>query len=227
MEAVEFALFTAEVIRCCHRHGVLWSVENPLSSKLWSFDPISKLHSLPGTADFFFDMCRYGSQFKKPTKILSNIAGLSKLSARCTRDHSHTAAQGTQKVFVDGISKHVRNTTLVGAYPAKLARGWAFLVSRALPPQSRIGSECFSRRFAADLEVALHGCHDGHAASAAARACHIRPPLSCFDASGKYVRPWADSETSPRCTEAEAYIKGNEVQFWHSRLGGRCWNKGS
>ena len=134
MEAVKFALFTAEVIRCCHRHGVLWSVENPLSSKLWSFDPVSKLHSLPGTAEIIFDMCHYGSQFKKPTKILSNIAGLSKLSARCTRNHNHTAAQGTQKVFVDGISKHVRNTTLFWCLSRKVGSNMG--VSRLSSPSS-------------------------------------------------------------------------------------------
>ena len=228
MEAVEFALFTAKVVRCCHRHGVLWSVENPQSSKLWAFHPISELYSLPGAAEIIFDMCCYGSPYKKPTKILSNVAGLCQLSQRCQGGHTHTIAQGSQVATIKGVSKHVANTTLAGAYPAKLARRWASIVSRALPPQSRCRSLCHGRQLAFDLEVGCSGLSDGAAACAAARGSDLRPPLSCFDAAGFYTRPWEEpKKSSPHCacSAAHTYLIGNEARFWHSKIGGRRWSK--
>ena len=46
--AVSLALFTAECVRLCHRCGVLWSIENPATSKLRNFSPISSLCGLGG-----------------------------------------------------------------------------------------------------------------------------------------------------------------------------------
>ena len=48
---VEFALFTVEVIRECSRCGILWTLENPASSKLFLFEPVAELAGLPGFID--------------------------------------------------------------------------------------------------------------------------------------------------------------------------------
>ena len=62
--AVTFALFTAEAIRTVQRVGGKWSLENPKSSRLWSFDPIFSLSGLKGARVVHFTVCAYGDAYK-------------------------------------------------------------------------------------------------------------------------------------------------------------------
>eukprot|EP00959_Pyramimonas_sp_CCMP1952_P149963 3138100-Pyramimonas_sp.AAC.1 len=60
--SVDMALFTAEVIKECDRCGVQWSLENPSSSKLFRFEPLAVLASLPDARYVSFDICGLGEK---------------------------------------------------------------------------------------------------------------------------------------------------------------------
>ena len=117
---VDFALFTSEVVRECFRCGLKFTVENPATSKIWSFDPIAHLAALPGVFHIDFDMCEFHVNHKKPTRLLTNMISLKSLSKRCSHARSHPALKGSA-------------TTKAGAYPPELCRQWAVLAAAECP----------------------------------------------------------------------------------------------
>ena len=136
-----FAAFTVQVCELCAKVGIPWSIENPKTSKIWN-GPLLRLHSIPGAAEVFYDSCMYGSQFKKPTKLLTTFSSLSLLARQCDGRHEHVLAQGSVKVLLPGgKSKWINRTTLAGAYEPLLCRKWAKLISRSAPPSAaKVGS---------------------------------------------------------------------------------------
>ncbi|CAE8613579.1 unnamed protein product [Polarella glacialis] len=68
--SVELALFAVAVARLASSLGIWWSIENPRSSRLWNFHPVSQSLQLPHTQWFDWDMCQYNSPHKKPTAIV-------------------------------------------------------------------------------------------------------------------------------------------------------------
>jgi len=119
----KFMQFTADIIQLCHSHGVGWSLENPAGSFLWSMPPIVEIAQLSGVRRFELDMCRFGSEHKKPTAILSS-ADLGPVALCCDRDtrpHNHEPLTGM--VEIQGAK--VFRTKLAQVYPAALCELWA------------------------------------------------------------------------------------------------------
>ena len=74
-----FAAFMVNVVELCHSVGIPWSMENPKTCKIWE-GTLLRLHALPGAVEVFYDMCMYGSVYKKPTQLLTSFQCLSKFS---------------------------------------------------------------------------------------------------------------------------------------------------
>ena len=146
----ELAALTAELCCLCSRHGVMWSIENPRSSRLWEFPLFDVLYSLPNAHCIDFDMCCYGTDYKKPTRILTNWSCLDQLHAVCTHVRHTTVLKGKVRVVEPGGSRWVNRTTLAGAYPPDLVHAWA---SATVP--KRLNRDD-SKKFGADDEWLLH-----------------------------------------------------------------------
>ena len=132
---VEAAIFSAEVIRECNRCKVFWSVENPATSKLFQFDPIAELQALPGFHEVVFNMCMYGTDSRKPTRIWTNAPFLSGLGRRCDGQHVHTQLSGNVRVRdANGQWRWRSRTELAGEYPQPLTQHWAELLRSNAPP---------------------------------------------------------------------------------------------
>lgn len=58
------------VIRRCLKQGIAGYLENPASSRLWDTPQIKKLLSDSRCKLITLDMCQYGCQWKKPTRLL-------------------------------------------------------------------------------------------------------------------------------------------------------------
>lgn len=58
------------VIRRCLKQGIAGYLENPASSRLWDTPQIKKLLSDSRCQLITLDMCQYGCQWKKPTRLL-------------------------------------------------------------------------------------------------------------------------------------------------------------
>ena len=138
---VELALFTTTAISLCRRLGILWSVENPASSRLWEFAPLHDVLRQSGNFPVTWDNCAFGEKFKKPTTLWTNFEALSSLGKRCCGGHRHEHLVGTERVQLSDGTWATRNKTEgAGAYSRQLCKQWSSLVASAAPRQARGGT---------------------------------------------------------------------------------------
>ena len=153
--SVALTLFTVEVYRECSRCGVPVSIENPLSSKFWELFMMRELLSLPSSRFIAFDMCMYGSEYKKPTGLLTTMSELEQLGRRCCHAYRHIPAAGPVRVRDGACYRWVARTTLAGAYPPQLCSRWSRIV-RASATFASFGrprhAEDLAAKFLAELE---------------------------------------------------------------------------
>ena len=71
------------------------------------------LRADPHSSFVNFDMCRYGPDFRKPTRLLTNMPALSALGLCCNHDRRHMALIGSAA------------TSAAGAYPQQLCTQWS------------------------------------------------------------------------------------------------------
>jgi hypothetical protein len=129
------------VARLCwlqHRAGGYFTIENPDSSYVWSYQPIASL--LRCCVDVVFDQCTYmlrpphhasldaDTRIRKRTRIRTNLVLLQKLGQQCTGGHTHFHCLGS--VNVGGKSMSVAQAA--GQYPPLLCSKWASLVKVGL-----------------------------------------------------------------------------------------------
>ena len=126
LNGVDLALFCAEVAKMCAMMGCLFSIENPFSSKLWSFWPIACLFRLRDVICVDIDLCEYGSPYKKSIRLVTNFAKLANLSPTCRRNHQHARLSG----FVKSM---MMTTAAIGFIPLSLV----LLTHRPFAPPGR------------------------------------------------------------------------------------------
>ncbi len=136
--AVATAIFSCRVIRECLKHGVAFTLENPLSSRLWEFKPIQDILSHKNVCMVVFDHCCYGMPYKKSTGLMTNTPQFKILGLRCCGGHKHVQLKGTETV-TNGNTTTTRNRTAgAGAYPTKLCRLWAQIARQIGPSGCRV-----------------------------------------------------------------------------------------
>ena len=123
LASLDLAMFSASMVRASIRAGIYFSVENPLSSKPWSWEMSSALRRLPGVFDVVWDCCRYDADYKKPTRLLTNMPSLATLGRRCCGGHSHVKLGGGR-------------TLKAAAYTPSLCAQWAQAASESCPSEA-------------------------------------------------------------------------------------------
>jgi len=118
---VELALFSCEVIRECIRCNVLFSLENPTTSRLFEFAPLVEVMKHASVQTIKFSMCMYGEPYRKNTTIITNCAELSALRKPCNHVRHDVVLEG-------GAA-----TRAAGRYPDALVNLWAKLLRQAAP----------------------------------------------------------------------------------------------
>ena len=121
-----------------HRRGCFFSVENPKGSYVRGYGPIADLLEVGWHVDFH--QCMYGltpphlrdsnpdnKLIKKPTRLLTNVPTLKRLSVFCDGSHDHFECLGTVKVD----NRRVSVASAAGEYPGPLCAAWASLVASA------------------------------------------------------------------------------------------------
>ena len=142
-----------EMIGAQENRGGLWSIENPLSSFIWSTTELSSLRdsSTTMTSDFaqcvfklrppdYLEARRTGKKVgdlrtRKYTRILSNIPRLCSLSVKCDGNHDHVTAMGSCRCK----GKTVKRSVAAGAYPKSLCNAWAQCVHTHLESIQQLG----------------------------------------------------------------------------------------
>ena len=229
---LQFALFSAEVIRACHGAGVFWSLENPSTSKLFEFGPIRDLYAMRGVFEARFDACQYNGLSKKPTTLLTNCRSLFRLQQKCPgvgRGHQHEPLQGSKPILcADGRRRWLPRTKIAGAYTHSLCRAWSLAIARAAPPTSRK-----SRAGVPDAEIVakLHGALPralGQTSEDVAQSVHCSRQtlkLSSLDDSiaeaDLYDLPDASATGAPDLSGAQAYLRSHRIVFGGGRIRGR------
>ena len=128
----ELAFFTAELCRLASSLGIMWSIENPRSSRLWDFTAIKDLCLIEGVHFVEFPMCQYGQPYKKSTALLTNCKLLDGLAGFCNHKKHDQVLRGRVRCQQDGVTKWLNHTVLAGAYPVSLCRRWAAVVKPLL-----------------------------------------------------------------------------------------------
>ena len=134
-QSVALALFTCRVIRECIKRGVIFSLENPFSSRLWQFGPVLQLLQNKKCKLITWDMCQYGQPYRKSTTLLTNETSLCGLGRRCQGGHKHEHLQGSVRFKLDGRFVRCNRTSLAGAYPSSLCSEWARIMTEIGPVQ--------------------------------------------------------------------------------------------
>ena len=199
-EGVALALFTVRCIRILLRVGGYFSIENPLTSRIWDFEPIRALFRHREALFVRWDMCCYNTCYKKPTGLLTNMTSLSGLARLCDRGRQHIQLRGSESRRVGGEMKRGTMASFAGEYPMSLCTTWASLVSETLGSSS--SSSKASRFMSHEFKLALH---EAEQFSHRKISQHARGTSQGSD--------WP--KDSPVLTEAKAYIREEKVVFGH------------
>jgi hypothetical protein len=150
---VELALFSAEVIETCERYGVLWSLENPRSSRLFELPVLRDILFTPRCFAIDVDFCRYGEQHKNPIRIFTSCPQLLALQKRCIHKKHPVVLRGSETVQEGTHKISAPKTRAAGTYPWKLADAWAECLGQEIETQSRD-----TRLLTTQLEHELRSC---------------------------------------------------------------------
>ncbi len=118
-----------------YKGQIQWSLENPASSRLWSWPPLQAFLSSNVVFKVRVDYCCWGCRYLKPTVLYTSSEDLLALGSRCQGGHLHEHLQGT--VRQDG--KTYWKTSLAGRYPPSLCRRWAQIVGSIAPRSAWAG----------------------------------------------------------------------------------------
>ena len=133
-----FAMFSVEVIQTCLEHGIVFALENPATSRLWCFPPMTRALSDSRVKQVTFHACRFGAASKKPTMIAGTLPGLYELGKLChgtSTKHMHVKLSGTVTATFRGKTASVPKTVLAGAYTPELCAEISRLVVQAADTQ--------------------------------------------------------------------------------------------
>ena len=125
------ALFAIRVLRACRQAGVLFTIENPRSSRVWSWPPLAAELRRAQAVAADFPLCAFGTPFKKPTRFAGTLPGLGALTRECTCTDLHPVVLQGRVRLRSGRTCWL--SSLGGAYPPRLSRAFAELAVAAAP----------------------------------------------------------------------------------------------
>ncbi|CAE7230302.1 unnamed protein product, partial [Symbiodinium sp. KB8] len=96
--------FILNLVRVCESHGLIYLIENPLSSWMWAQPAWNSCSSKDSDWDFICDYCVFGTPWKKPTRFRTN-GQLRSQRMRCNRNHTHTVLRGRSKGSSGSLTK--------------------------------------------------------------------------------------------------------------------------
>ena len=118
------------MLRACRQAKVFVLVENPLSSRLWSWAPLAREFRRGGFYFVDFDMCAFAAAWKKPTRIATNLAGCAFLGRKGPGHRRHVVLHSIVKIPDEGSRWR---TSFAAAYPVAMVRAWAKALRGSAP----------------------------------------------------------------------------------------------
>ena len=142
--------FTAWLVRLCVDMSIPVFVENPVSSRVWSSRPLEQLRRLPSFEETVFDMCAFGAEYRKRTKVWSwGSPSLQALGMQC-RGKKSCSFSGKPHTVLTGQhpSLGVLWTHAAQPYPPALCDKLALCISKSWEDrrQQRLTDVCCGLR---------------------------------------------------------------------------------
>ena len=113
---------SVEVIKLCSQLGIPCTLENPISSMLFSAPPLRKCMEKRNCSCVNFDQCGFGTPWGKRTKIVGwNTGVMGQLDRQCLGKQGVCGFSGKPHIVLTGCNNdHVLWTSLAQEYPVKL-----------------------------------------------------------------------------------------------------------
>ena len=124
-EANNIVKLLSRLVRTQHRAGQGWSIENPANSLIWQTSHFRQLAALPTVKMVVFDQCCHGSEYKKPTGLLTNMVCFEELAKRCPGQPAHPRHPPLVGKTWDDSGNWVWRTSLAATYPPELCQAMA------------------------------------------------------------------------------------------------------
>eukprot|EP00959_Pyramimonas_sp_CCMP1952_P100442 2101050-Pyramimonas_sp.AAC.1 len=125
-------------------------MENPASSMCWLFPPLMNVMESEGVRLIYLDFCMFGTEWRKPTRVLTNVAELKRLGRRCHGRASCCSRTGQpHRSLRGGVPKGIpeyadkvgwRWTKVACPYPDELCEEYARSVAPRAPLMARPGA---------------------------------------------------------------------------------------
>ena len=119
-----FALRVIKTCKDCKVKVVEATLENGVTTMLW-IHPDMEATMVDGEA-IHVAYCRFGSKWKKNTKIWSLHGGLGALARKCQCSMPHEVIKGAKKVKGRWVSR----SSLSASYPKRMCKVWAKLLTQ-------------------------------------------------------------------------------------------------
>ena len=130
------ARITGQLIRRAERLGIPCALENPHSSVLWQAPWVAPLLSFSSYREYVCDMCRFGSPWRKRTRIATWGVRLprprSKLSQPCLcggRKGICSTTGDPHRILMGNAPGGVPWTKVAERYPSSFAKAFSSLLS--------------------------------------------------------------------------------------------------
>ena len=127
---LQCAWATVEILRACVACHVFVVLENPWSSRLWSWAPLVRQLKRLGSRAHLVHTCAHGCAWFKPTCVHTNLPDSSSIEKLCPGHPRHVRFQGTIKHPAMG---NKWRTHFASAYPSGMCRDIARVLGLAAP----------------------------------------------------------------------------------------------
>lgn len=98
-EGNSHADFAADLLDCAEDHGVTYWLENPDSSYLWQQKRLRRFRNPGGSNLFRCDYCRFGTLWRKRTRVATSASAIQGLRCMCQCKRPHITLRGNHPIF--------------------------------------------------------------------------------------------------------------------------------
>ena len=98
-----------------------WSLENPASSRLFTWAPLASFIASTKATQILIHYCQYGCTYKKPALLITDHRDIAAIGRACSGGHRHEVLERKVSVSIAGVVQSRWKTVARGGLPAGAA----------------------------------------------------------------------------------------------------------
>ena len=111
-------------------------IENPWSSRLFDWIPLSKLLEKDNVRNMKMDMCTFGTPYRKPTRLVCGGLAWAPRELTCSCSVGHDILCGKARVIRDGCVRSFWKTRMAAEFLYEVCRFFARLLANSSPNEA-------------------------------------------------------------------------------------------